>query len=156
MPWQEIDTGRYLDDGVQDKSTSCLIAIVEACKQKGLQPPSIMEFINQLQAALLSCGKEFFMEADHRAVITIMAGFIDMSKILSGSLASPVYAFIQPLVCNAARAMEADYQSGFRRKPYLQEIMAAVSRSAAGNPGFYFSDGGNMPLAYIKAIDKPI
>ncbi|ULQ53234.1 hypothetical protein [Flavihumibacter fluvii] len=156
MPWQEIDTDRFLDDGVQDKSTGCLIAMLETCRQKGLPAPTTMEFINQFQRALLSCGKVHFIEGESHPVITIMAGFIDRSKLLSGSLASPAYTFMQSQVCEALSAMAGDYQSEFRRKPYLQEIMAAFSRSAVGRPEYYFSDGGNMPLAYITAIDKPI
>jgi hypothetical protein len=156
MSWEEIDTERFLDDGIIDKAGLSLEAMVKQCAQKKIGNPGYTEFINQFQKALSGCAKEdFLMEAD-MYFENVELGFLDYSKLQSGDYTSQAYEFIQSLVCDAISKIKSEYEDEFKRKPYLQEVMAAFSRVAVGRPEFYFNVGEHLPLTYIKAIQKPV
>jgi hypothetical protein len=154
MSWEKLDTDRFIDDGIIDKAGLCLEAIVKQSKQQKLGKPGYMEFINQFKSALKGCAKGTFILEDNMYFDGVEAGFNDFSKLQSGDHISGVYEFIQDLICDAIAKMRAEYEHEFKRQPYLQEIMAAFSRVAVGSPKSYFSDGGRIPLLYIKAIQK--
>ena len=155
MSWEQFDTDRFLDESVIDKAGHCLQAMVKQCAQKKLAKPGYMEFINQFQKSLIGPAKKDFILEDGKYVDAVEAGFIDFSKLQSGDFVNPEYAFVQNLVGEAISKMKIYYEQDFKRKPYLQEVMAAFSTVAVGNPASYFSDGGRMPLLYIKAIQRP-
>ncbi len=153
MGWWETGNGDDVSgDGPADSVTGALITIAEACQEKNIQRPTLMQLLNGIVAALRPRPEVYLSDGEGISIGRLVAKLESHPYEVSVKEFTPTDEWLVIPLRYAFEEIAVEYQdSEVERKPRLSELLAAFAFVLGYEPEKYLSIGGENSVEEIVA-----